>query len=60
MNCLLFVKMDKVFSLKQNIKKYWKMGKITGKAREFCQSGIVGTMQHVHSHFNSYTCVLDC
>ena len=33
------------------------MGKITEKAREFCQSGIVGTMQHVHSHFNSYTCV---
>ena len=33
MNCVLFAKMDKVFSLKkQNIKKYTgKMGKDTGK-----------------------------
>ena len=36
MNCVLFAKMDQVFSLKkQNIKKYTgKMGKDTGKVRE--------------------------
>ena len=38
MNCVLFAKMDQVFSLKkQNIKKYWKNGKKdTGKVRELC------------------------
>ena len=35
MNCVLFAKMDKVFS-KENktLKKYWKIGKNTGKVRE--------------------------
>ena len=36
MNCVLFPKMDQVFSLRKNIKKYFKMGKHTGKVREFC------------------------
>ena len=46
MNCVLFAKMDQVFSLKkQNIKKNTgKMGKSSGKIREFCQFGKVGTM----------------
>ena len=37
--------MDQVFS-KENktLKKYWKIGKNTGKVREFCQSGKVGTL----------------
>ena len=45
MNCVLFAKMDQVFS-KENktLKKYWKIGKNTGKVREFCQSGKVGTL----------------
>ena len=45
MNCALFAKMDQVFS-KENktLKKYWKIGKNTGKVREFCQSGKVGTL----------------
>ena len=35
--------MDQVFS-KENktLKKYWKIGKNTGKVREFCQSTKVG------------------
>ena len=35
MNCVLFAKMDQVFS-KENktLKKYWKIGKNTGKVRE--------------------------
>ena len=46
MNCVLFASMDQVFSLKKNktFKKYWKMAKNTGKVREFCQSGKVGTL----------------
>ena len=34
------------FSVKKNktLKKYWKMAKNTGKVREFCQSGKVGTL----------------
>ena len=45
MNCVLFAKMDQVFSLKnKTLKKYWKMGKNTGKVREFCQAEKVGTM----------------
>ena len=49
MNCVLFAKMDQVFSLKkQNIKKYRNNGKrywkSYGKVREFCQSGKVGTL----------------
>ena len=45
MNCVLFAKMDQVFS-KENktLKKYWKIGKNTGKVREFCHSGKVGTL----------------
>ena len=39
MNCVLFVKVDQVFSLKKKQKL-----KNTGKVREFCQSGKVGTM----------------
>ena len=37
--------MDQVFS-KENktLKKYWKIGKNTGKVREFCQSEKVGTL----------------
>ena len=38
MNCVLFAKMDQVFSLKKQIIKN------TGKVREFCQSGKAGTM----------------
>ena len=46
MSCALFAKMDQIFSLKkQNIKKILeKMAKDTGKVREFCQSGKVGTL----------------
>ena len=48
MTCVLFAKMDQIFSQKkQNIKKilengkkYWKS---QGKVEEFCQSGKVGT-----------------
>ena len=45
MNCVLLAKKDQVFS-KENktLKKYWKIGKNTGKVREFCQSGKVGTL----------------
>ena len=32
---------------KQNIKKYWKIEKDTGKVREFCQSGKVGTLDEL-------------
>ena len=51
MNNVLFAEMDQVFSLKkkqQNIKRIlekWK--KNTGKVREFCQSGKVGTMRYI-------------
>ena len=49
MNCVLFAKMDQVFSKEnQTLKKYWKIGekywKSQGKVREFCQSGKVGTL----------------
>ena len=44
MTCVLFAEMDQVSVKKQNIKKYWKNGKNTGKIGEFCQSGKVGTM----------------
>ena len=49
MNCVLFAKMDQVFSLgNRTLKKYWKNGKkywkSQGKVREFCQSGKVGTL----------------
>ena len=46
MNCALFATMDQIFSLKkQNIKKNTgKMAQNTGKVREFCQSGKVGTL----------------
>ena len=52
MNCVLFAKMDQVFSLKKikTLKQNWKMEKITGKVREFCQSGKVGTMFTWHGH----------
>ena len=45
MNCVLFAKMDQVFS-KENktLKNTGKLGKNTGKVREFCQSGKVGTL----------------
>ena len=40
MNCVLFAKMDQVFSLKnKTLKNTGKMEKDTGKVREFCQSG---------------------
>ena len=47
MNCVLFAKMDQVFS-KENktLKKYWKIGKNTGKVGEFCHSGKVGTLYY--------------
>ena len=49
MNCVLFAKMDQVFSKEnktlkkylENWKKYWKS---QGKVREFCHSGKVGTL----------------
>ena len=49
MNCVLFAKMNQVFSEEKiNLKKYWKNGKKywknQGKVREFCQSGKVGTL----------------
>ena len=35
MNCVLFAKMDQVFSKENKTpKKYWKIGKNTGKVRE--------------------------
>ena len=48
----IIAKMDQVFS-KENktLKKYWKIGKNTGKVREFCRSGKVGTLCY-------YCCVL--
>ena len=37
--------MDQVFSKgNKTLKKYWKIGKKTGKVREFCQTGKVGTL----------------
>ena len=46
MNCVLFAKMDQVFSQEnKTLKKCWKIGKNTGKVREFCQSGKVGTLK---------------
>ena len=32
------------FSVNKTLKEYCKMGKITGKVREFCHCGKVGTM----------------
>ena len=54
MNCVLFAKMNQVFSLKKiNLRKYWKYGnkywKSQGKVREFCQSGKVGTLETVQT-----------
>ena len=48
MNCVLFAKMDQVFS-KENktLKNTGKLEKSTGKVREFCQSGKVGTLIQV-------------
>ena len=53
MNCVLFAKMDQVFSLgNRTLKKYWKNGKkywkSQGKVREFCQSGKVETLNVAH------------
>ena len=42
MNSVLFAKMDQVFSFKKNK----TLKKNTGKVREFCQSGKVGTMYY--------------
>ena len=62
MNCVLFAKVDQVFSLKKNnktLKKYWKVAKNTGKVREFCQSGKVGTLLYpmlTLTHSSSFTC----
>ena len=52
MDCVLFAKMDQVFS-KENItlKKYWKIGKNTGKVREFCHSGKSGNPVLDKCHF---------
>ena len=44
MNCVLFAKLSQVFSLKKTKKNTGKMAKNTGKVREFCQSGKVGTL----------------
>ena len=49
MKCVLFAKMDQVFSLEnRTLKQYWKNGKKywknQGKVRECCQSGKVGTL----------------
>ena len=45
MNCVLFAIMDQVFSLEnRTLKNTGKMAKNTGKVREFCQSGKVGTL----------------
>ena len=45
MNCVLFAKMDQLFSVKnRTLKKYWKMAKNTGKVRKFCQSRKVETL----------------
>ena len=51
MNCILFLKMDQVFSLKKNIKNAGKMDKNTSKVGEFCQSGKVGTMSYFARFF---------
>ena len=45
MNCALFAKMDKVFSFKKTLKNTGKWRKNTGKVREFCQPGKVGTLK---------------
>ena len=63
MNCVLFAKMDQVFSLKkQDIKKIlekWKkFWKNQGKVREFCQSGKVGTT-HGYSICVRLFCILE-
>ena len=58
MDCVLFAKIDQVFSLqkKQNIKKnIGKMAKSTGKTMEFCQSEKVATLSLLvarYSHLN--------
>ena len=45
MNCVLFTKMDQVFSQKNKpFKKYWENGKNIGKVREIFQFGEVGIM----------------
>ena len=44
MNCVLFAKMNQVFSFKKTKRNTGKMAKNTGKVREFCQSGKVGTL----------------
>ena len=35
----------------QTLKKYWKMGKNTGKVGEFCQPGKVGTILFEYDGF---------
>ena len=49
MNCVLFAKMDQVFSKENKTlkKNTGKLEKNTGKVREFCQSGKVGTLFHI-------------
>ena len=57
MNCVLFAKMDQVFSLKnKTLKNTGKMEKDTGKVREFCQSGKVGTLILLPLPFRTYLC----
>ena len=64
MNCVLFAKMDQVFSYKKKtktLKKYWKNGKkywkSTGKVREFCQSENVGTLVYIPLSFFLQSCL---
>ena len=55
MNCALFAKMNQVFSLKnKTLKNTGKMEKVTGKVREFCQSGKVGTL-NISTFFLKFT-----
>ena len=56
MNCVLFAKMDEVFSLKKTLKNNGKMEKHSGKVGEFCQSGKVGTMKELRE-IGDYTLV---
>ena len=43
MNCVLFYKMDQVFSLKKNIKKYCHQEKILEKSGNFVSPEKLGT-----------------
>ena len=42
--CIICLNGSSFQSKQQNIKKYWKMEKDTGKVSEFCQSRKVGTL----------------